>query len=167
MTDLNSLSAVRNLSLLQRFAFLNLLGILLVSSASQGRAAQTVFLSDAWWSFQQDCNGDGCRAGTLPGEMARLNWEPDVTNCVGSFLVFEKVYARACGTLPWTPIYTNNLHAITACRSLNQLFVDLPMTSGCACRDYKIEIYRNGQTSPDHIRSSTNDVDLAQHKEQW
>src|SRR3982750_1270787 len=89
----------------------------------QGRAAQTAFVSDAWWSFQQDCNGDGCRAGTLPGEMARLNWEPDVTNCVGSFLVFEKVYSRACGTLPWTPIYTNNLHAITACRSLNQQLV--------------------------------------------
>ena len=129
-------------------------------------SAQTVFISDAWWTFQQDCNGDGCKAGTLPGEMARLNWEPDVTNCTGTVLVFEKVYVRSCGSLAWTTMYTNPPHAITACRSLNQQYVDLPFGADCVCRDYKIEIYRNGRTVPDHTRSNTNDADLAQHKEQ-
>ena len=34
------------------------------------------------------------------------------------------------------------------------------------CHDYKIEVYRNGQVTPDDVRSATNDVDLAQHQEQ-
>jgi len=131
-----------------------------------GVYAQTATIDDAWWTYQQDCNGDGCKAGTLPGEMARLNWEPDVTNCTGTVLVFEKVYVRPCGGSAWTTIYTNPPHAITACRSINQQYVDLPLGADCVCRDYKIEIYRNGRTVPDHTRSNTNDADLAQHKEQ-
>ena len=37
-----------------------------------GAVAQTATLADAWWTYQQDCNGDGCKAGTLPGNRARL-----------------------------------------------------------------------------------------------
>src|SRR6267378_3539126 len=91
--------------------------ILVLVAVHRDASAQTVFVSDAWWTFQQDCNGDGCKAGTLPGEMARLNWEPDVTNCTGTVLVFEKVYVRPCGGSAWTTIYTNPPHAIIACRS--------------------------------------------------
>ena len=105
--------------------------------------AQTAYIADAWWSYQQDCNGDGCWAGTLPGNLARLNWEPDVTNCNGTLTVYEKVYARACGTIPWTPLYTNAPHNITGCSTLGQQHLDLPLSSGCACQDYKIE-------EPDH-----------------
>ncbi len=149
--------------LLQLLAFW--VGITFFAAPSPG-AVPTVFISDAWWTFQQDCNGDGCRAGTLPGDLARLNWEPDVTNCTGTVTVTEKIYSRPCGTALWTPIYTNSPHSITACRSSNHQFTDVQMDGNCGCRDFKIEIYRQGQVAPDHTRSNTNDPELAQHREQ-
>src|SRR5438105_1716064 len=63
--------------------WLALVGLGLPGLQASSRAA-TAALSDAWWTFQQDCNGDGCKAGTLPGEKARLNWAPIVTNCFGT-----------------------------------------------------------------------------------
>src|SRR5262244_2222095 len=66
---------------------------------------QTSYIADAWWSYQQDCNGDGCWAGTMPGNLARLSWEPDVINCNGTLTVYEKIYTRACGTIPWSPVF--------------------------------------------------------------
>ena len=137
--------------------------LLLVST---GRAQTVVaYIDDAWWTFQQDCNGNGCWAGTLAGDMARLNWSPDVTNCNNTLTVFEIVYSRPCGGTTYTPFYTNAPHTIVACRAVNQQYVDVPMESGCGCRDYKIEVYRSGQTTPDYVRSRTNDVDLASHSE--
>ncbi len=129
-------------------------------------AAQTAFISDAWWTFQQDCNGDGCKAGTLPGDLARLNWEPDVTNCNGALIVYETVYSKPCDLSVWTAIYTNSPHSITACRSIGQQHLDVSMAASCACRDYKIEIYRSNQPTPDHVRSNFQDPDLAQHREE-
>src|SRR3954466_10106746 len=35
--------------------------------------SQHATIDDAWWTFQQDCNGDGCVAGLLSGDQARLN----------------------------------------------------------------------------------------------
>jgi len=131
-----------------------------------GARAQTAVIADAWWTYQQDCNGDGCHAGTLPGDLARLNWSPDVQDCNGSLTVYEIVYSKPCGVLQWTAIYTNSPHSIVGCRSSDAQFRDVPMAGGCACRDYKIEIYRAAQTVPDDVRSGTNDVDLFQHQEQ-
>ena len=128
--------------------------------------AQRATIDDAWWSYQQDCNGDGCQAGTLAGEMARLNWNPDVTNCNGTLTVYEVVYSKTCASNTWTAFYTNSAHSITGCRSSDGQSIDVPMGSGCACRDYKIEIYRTGQATPDYVRSGTNDVDLFHHQEQ-
>ena len=77
--------------------------------------AQTAVLADAWWTYQQDCNGDGCKAGTLFGDHARLNWSPDVTNCNGTLTVFEIVYFKPCASNTWTAIYTNSPHSISGC----------------------------------------------------
>lgn len=129
-------------------------------------AAQTALVSDAWWTFQQDCNGDGVKAGTLEGDFARLNWASDVANCNGTLTVYEKIYYRPCGASAWTPIFTNAPHIIVGCRSIDQQSVDISMGAGGECRDYKIEVYRQGVANPDGLRSSTNDVDLAQHREQ-
>jgi hypothetical protein len=128
--------------------------------------AQLATIDDAWWTYQQDCNGDGCQAGTLAGDLARLNWNPDVTNCNGSLTVFEIVYAKPCSTNTWAALYTNSAHAIVGCRSSDSQFYDVHMDASCGCWDYKIEIYRSGHTLPDYVRSSTNDPDLFQHKEQ-
>src|SRR5215475_8983781 len=128
--------------------------------------SQTATIDDAWWTYQQDCNGDGCHSGTLAGDFARLNWHPDVVNCNGTLSVYEIVYSKPCASSAWTALYTNAPHSITGCRSSDSQSLDVQMASGCACWDYKIEIYRNGHLQPDYVRSSTNDVDLFHHQEQ-
>src|ERR1051325_6863888 len=79
--------------------------------------SQPATIEDAWWSYQQDCNGDGCQAGTLAGDFARLNWNPDVVNCNGILTVYEIVYSKACASSSWTSLYTNAPHTIIGCRS--------------------------------------------------
>src|SRR4051794_27799828 len=89
--------------------------------------AQTAGIFHAFWTYQQDCNGDGYKAGTLPGNFARLNWDPEVINCNGSLTVFEKVYYKPCATSTWTAIYTNSPHGIVGCRSSGQQHLDVLM----------------------------------------
>lgn len=127
---------------------------------------QLATIDDSWWTYQQDCNSDGCQAGTLSGDFARLNWNPDVTNCNGTLTVHEIVYSKPCVSGAWTPLFTNAAHSITGCRSSDSQSLDVQMAAGCACFDYKIEIYREGHAQPDYVRSSTNDPDLFQHREQ-
>jgi lysyl oxidase len=128
--------------------------------------SQTAFIADAWWTFRQDCDGDGNKAGTLPDNLARLNWAPDVANCNGTLTVFEVVSHRSCGTATWTPIYTNTPHSITGCGSVGQQYVDVQMGSAGTCREVRIQVFRNGRTNPDDTRSPTNDVDLGPHREE-
>ncbi|MEK7779951.1 MAG: lysyl oxidase family protein [Verrucomicrobiota bacterium] len=142
------------------------LALLVIWGCGQNASAQTAKLSDAYWSYEQDCDGDTNRTGTLAGNFARLNWFPDVNNCNGSLNVFEIISYRPCGTTPWIPLYTNANHIIAGCSVPNQRYLDIQMGSSGECRDYKIDLYRVGQPNPDSIRSSTNDVHLAQHKEE-
>jgi len=135
-------------------------------TAAPATFAQTAVISDAWWSYEQDCDGDSSRAGTLLENFARLNWFPDVVNCNGTLNVYEKVYFRPCGTTAWLPIYTNAPHVIAGCRSIDQQYVDIQLGEKGECRDYKIEIYRNGLLAPDSNRSNTNDVQLSRHLEE-
>jgi hypothetical protein len=140
------------------------LGVLL---GACGVSAQTAWITATWWTYQQDCNGDGCYAGQLPGNQARLNWSPVVTNCNGTLTVFEILYWAPCGTGNWSPYYTNAPHAITGCRSLGDQYANTALdTMSCGCWDYKIELYRVGQTVPDDVHSSANDATLAHHQEQ-
>ena len=128
--------------------------------------AQTAVIDDAWWSFRQDCNGDGCYAGTLPNDMARLNWNPDVLNCNGSLGVYEIVYTRPCGSNLWTAIHTNAAHTIIGCRSSDAQHLDVALAQDCGCREYQIAIFQIGQALPDDARAPVNDPDLAQVHEQ-
>jgi hypothetical protein len=146
--------------------FTGLFGGWLALFVASAGLAQTAVISDAWWSYEQDCDGDNQRAGTLLDNFARLNWFPDVVNCNGTLMVYEKVYFRLCGTVAWIPIYTNAPHAIAGCRSVDQQYLDIQLGEKGGCRDYKIEVYRNGLLNPDSTRSSTNDVHLSQHREE-
>ena len=130
-------------------------------------SAQTAVVSDAWWSYLQDCDGDGQHAGALENNFARLNWFPDVSNCNGAITVYERVSYRLCGAAVWTPIYTNTAHSISGCRSSNQQYVDIQIGPDAECRDYRIEIFRFGLPIPDSVRSSTNDTHLAQQFGEW
>src|SRR5438309_11516878 len=89
--------------------------------------SQTAVIDDAWWTYQQDCNGDNCHAGTLAGDVARLNWNPDVTNCNGSLTVYEIVYSKPCDSNSWTALYTNSPHTIVGCRSSDAQSYDAQM----------------------------------------
>src|SRR3954471_15020447 len=82
----------------------------LLFALAQTVAAQTAYISDAWWTFQQDCDGDLAFAGTLLGNVARLNWAPAVVNCNGTLTVAEIISRRTCGSGTWTPIFTNAPH---------------------------------------------------------
>ena len=134
--------------------------------ATLGAYAQTATIADAWWTYQQDCNGDGSFAGTLAANQARLNWNPDVTNCSGTLTVFEIVYYKPCDQSAWTPIYTNVSHSITGCRSSDSQFLNITLGGYGTCCDYKIEVYRSGQALPDDMRLPANDSDLSQHQEE-
>jgi hypothetical protein len=136
-----------------------------LSRATTARA-QTTYVRNSWWTYQQDCNGDGCQAGQLPGNLARLNWTPVVTNCDGVYSVFEIVYSKPHSSSTWTPLFTNAVHSIAGCSILNSQYYDVEMGSNCAVNDYKIELYEAGNTHPDYVDSSTNDVTLSQHHEQ-
>jgi hypothetical protein len=128
--------------------------------------AQTAQIGSSWWTYQQDCNGDGCYAGDLPGNKARLNWSPVVQGCNGTLSVFEIVYWSPCDSNNWTAVYTNAPHSITGCRSTGDQSLDVQLDASCGCWDYKIEVYQVGQTTPDDIHSNTNDPALTHHKEQ-
>jgi hypothetical protein len=128
--------------------------------------AQTGLVATCWWTYQQDCNGNGCQAGNLPGNKARLNWSPIVDGCNGTISVFEIVYRQSCSSGAWVPFYTNAAHSITGCRSLGDQYLDVQMGSNCACQNYKVALYRVGHSTPDDIRSSTNEPALAQHHEE-
>lgn len=147
-----------------------MLSLFLVATAiwihASSALAQTARVSDAFWTFEQDCDGDANKAGALVGNFARLNWFPDVNNCNGTLNVFEVISYRLCSTTQWTPLYTNATHTIVGCSVPNQRYVDIEMGTNGECRDYKIEIFRVGQSIPDGIRSSTNDIHLSQHKEE-
>ncbi len=143
-----------------------LVAVLALLTGPLAALAQTAVISDAWWSYEQDCDGDSQKAGTLLDNFSRLNWFPDVVNCNGTLNVYERIYFRPCGTSTWVPIYTNAPHVIAGCRSIDQQYVDIELDAGGECRDYKIEIYRVGSPNPDSIRSSTNDVHLSQHREE-
>src|SRR3954471_2277718 len=57
----------------------------------------TATILDAWWTNQQDLDGDGCVSGTA-SDMARLYWQSRVTGGAGSLSIFEKLYFRPCGS---------------------------------------------------------------------
>ncbi len=149
-----------------RKIFLFLLSLVFLCGVPLGAAAQTAIIEDAWWTFQQDCDGDGFYAGTLPNNGARLNWNPNVVNCNGTITVMEIVYTRPSSGSLWTSVYTNTSHSITGCRSSDAQHVDFILSTTAVNNDYRIEIYRTGQTTPDSIQSNTNDIDLNSHGEE-
>lgn len=155
---------------LKQLNYRNLLPLLLLqtflSVAAFRVEAQTAVIEDAWWTFQQDCDGDGRFAGTLANNAARLNWNPDVVNCSASLFVTEIVYYKPSAGSSWTPIYTNASHSITGCRSSDAQHVDIILATSATSNDYMIEIYRTGQGTPDYTRSSANDTDLGNHGEE-
>ena len=120
----------------------------------------TAVIYDAWWTNEVDQDGDGCvRSGTL-------NWDPDVLDCDGSLLVYEEIYWKPASSGTWTLVHTTNTHTITDCATSDTRSINASFQSSCAPFDWKIEIYRSGQSSPDDSYGPSDDADLNDHMEE-
>jgi hypothetical protein len=128
--------------------------------ASDDPGGGCVEIYDAWWTSPLDLDGDGCV------QSARLNWDPDVCNCSGVLTVFEKIYWKPAGSGTWTLVMTTNSHTITDCSAADSQYVDWLFNGDCGPFDWKIEVYRSGQSSPDYTRDPSNDADLNDHQEE-
>lgn len=123
-------------------------------------AKATVTIYNAWWTNQVDTNGNGCY------KAMRLNWDADIADGSGSLSELCKVYYKQDGTSAWTLFHTTPVYTITDTSTADTRYVDVAPGTGCSLWDYKIEVYRSGQASPDHTRSDSNDTDLNNHKEE-
>ncbi len=122
--------------------------------------ADKALIFDAWWTNEVNAGEDACQRS------ARLNWDPDVLDCNGTLTVFEKVYWRPAGSGTWTLRTTTSDHIITNCSSSDAWYEDYTFNTDCGPFDWKIEIYRSGESAPDEIQDPSNDLDLAGHQEE-
>jgi len=123
-----------------------------------GGATATIY--DAWWTYQVDQDGDGCKRS------ARLNWDPDVIGCSGSLSVFEKIYWKPAPSGTWTLLTTTEPHTINDCSGADWQYQDWVFYTDCGQFDWKIEIYRDGESTPDDTLWPVEDSDLDNHEEE-
>ncbi|MFH0983172.1 MAG: hypothetical protein V2A79_16760, partial [Planctomycetota bacterium] len=121
---------------------------------------ETAVIFDAWWTNEVDQDGDGCKRS------GRLSWDPDVADCSGSLSVFEEIHWKAASSGTWTLVHTTGTHTITDCVTADSQYVDFNFNSDCGPFDWKIEIYRDGESSPDYARDPSNDAGLNDHEEE-
>ena len=114
--------------------------------------ANTARVWDAWWTDEVDADGDGYMRS------ARLNWDPDVVGS-GSLNVFERVYWKLSSSSSWTLFSTVPSHTITGTATSDSQSIGINGGSH-NLYDWKIEVYRVGQSTPDYTRDPSNDSDL-------
>jgi len=119
----------------------------------------TATISNAWWSEQIDIDGDGYKSSM------KLWCKPDVAGGSGSLTVSEKIYYRASGQQPWTLCAQTNAHTINGTSAGNIIGLTL-QAKAHGTYDYRIEVYRNGQSAPDHTLDSTTSTALSAHQEE-
>jgi len=119
----------------------------------------TATISNAWWSDHIDTDGDGYQSSM------KLWCKPDVAGGSGSLTVHEKIYYRASGQQTWTLCAQTNAHTLNGTSAGNMTGLTLQAKSHGAY-DYRIEVYRNGQSTPDHTLDSTTSSALSAHQEE-
>jgi len=122
-------------------------------------------IANTWWSNTADTDKDGCVAPAALGQFLKLNWDADVVGS-GTLVVVEKVYWKNSGATNWTLLHTGSPRSISGSTAGDVQDLGIDPKTGCALADYRIEIYRYGNDFPDHAKDSTNDSNLAQHKEE-
>lgn len=122
-------------------------------------------ISYVWWSNTADADQDGCVAPETADGFLRLNWDPDVQGS-GSLRVFERLYSRQTGTTNWTFLQETKVHQITGSSGSDAGYADLAPASGCAERDYMVEVYREGLTEPDDVKDPSQENLLRAHREE-
>lgn len=128
-------------------------GIVAFTTASAPPGTATIV--NAWWTNSVDVDGDGYKRSM------RLNWDPDVAGGSGSLSVFEKIYYRPASGGSWNLETTTTSHTITGTTSSDRQFRDIAVATGVHdLYDWKIEIYRVGQATPDQTLDGANATDL-------
>lgn len=122
-------------------------------------------IANTFWSNTADVDQDGCVASPGVGQFMRLNWDADVAGS-GVLQVYEKVYWKNSGTTNWTLLHTGTPRLISGTTAADIQTLNVDSMAGCALVDYRIEIYRVGNSFPDQVRDSNNDSNLSQHREE-
>jgi hypothetical protein len=125
---------------------------LLLGALAVPATAAPTSLASLSWSNLVDADFDGYRRSV------RLNWDADVAENV-STSVFEKVYYKRAATNTWTLLGTTSAHTITGTSTADVWYVSITCGSH-DLYDWKLELYRVGQVSPDDMRSESNDASL-------
>ncbi|MBI2569255.1 MAG: choice-of-anchor H family protein [Candidatus Schekmanbacteria bacterium] len=108
---------------------------------------------DAWWYSAVDSDSDGY------ARQARLAWDPDVSGGSGSLTVFEKIYWKRWSSSTWTLLGTTPTHAISGTATSDAVYTVINGGSH-DLYDWRIDIYRAGSGSPDHVHDPANDSSL-------
>ena len=131
-----------------------------ISGTGAAVASQaTATISNAWWSDHIDTDGDGYKSSM------KLWCKCDVTGGSGQLTVYEKIYYRASGQQNWTLCAMTNPHTINGTSAGNMTGLALQAKPHGAY-DYKIEVYRDGQSAADHALDSTTSTALSAHQEE-
>ncbi len=116
--------------------------LLMLGACAATALAQRATIYEVRWGASTDNDCDGCvSSGTL-------EWDADVAGCVGSLRVFEKIYSRPIGGAEWTLRQTMPVRTIQGCAIEFRPF-SFTFENACQTTDWRIEIYREGQTTPD------------------
>ena len=129
------------------------LGSVKMETAVEDGAQPTATIYDAWWTNVVDLDHD------LYARTERLNWDADVVGSSGTLSVFAKVYWKLSTATTWNSFITTANYTITGSSTADVNYVDV-LSGSHNLYDWRIEIYRVGQTAFDNFRDSTNDPDL-------
>ncbi len=108
---------------------------------------------NAWWVNVTDEDGDGY------AQSARLNYEPDIADGYSTQSVYEKIYWKPSVNISWNLLTTTLEHTITGTEN-DILYVDLNAVFDHSLYDFRIDIFRSGQASPDDSYDPSIDADL-------
>jgi hypothetical protein len=123
---------------------------------SQDAVAELV---DAWWTNEVDDDGDGYFHAMT------LNWDPNVSSPTGTITVYEIVYKRVVGDNIWSPVYTTPARTLTGQSNSDAVSWQAPPWAHGEYQ-YRIDIFRDGQSLSDDTRDAAIDVQLDNHKEE-
>ena len=117
-----------------------------------------VTIANAWWSFQVDRDRDGYTRS------AWLTWDAAALLPDANPMVYEKVYYQPQGNPSWTLYATTTPHL---CNEDPRVPPPHVVVTGLAhgLYEWKVEIYRNGASAPDYVRTYAADGDLRQTAE--
>ncbi len=111
-------------------------------------------IADAWWTNEVDADGDGYTQG------ARLNWDPYVNDGYSTLTVYENIYWKLPTSSSWNLLHTTSTHTITGNSGSDTYYVDPNTAFDHNLYDWRIDIFRLGESAEDDSYGPSDDSDL-------